>query len=367
MSIPRSSTRRTILEFVRRGRAVTRGDLTAVTGLSRSVVAQTVAELVAEGLVTEHDADRPSGRGRPSTHLRPGRRPGWVAGIDLGHRHVSVILGDLHYTVLRERRTELDVDADARAALGAARALLDASLARHQVARHALVAVALSVPFPVVGRAQDITPLGETPGWVRVRAREALGLDAGTALQVENDANAGAWGELVQEPDPWGRSLLYVRAGEGLGAALVVDGELLRGGHGTAGEVGHVRVPGCTLTCRCGRVGCLDALVTEAAEPGADPCAVVDAGRALGTTLAQLVAFADPGDVVLGGTLGTSSPAFVRATTAAFEEHAAPARHASVRPAQLGQRAELWGAFDLATQDAWAGPVARPGRLALVR
>lgn len=365
MSIPQSATRSTILEFVRRGRARTRSDLTHVTGLSRSVVAQTVSELVAEGLLTEHDADRPSGRGRPSSLLRPGRRAGWVAGLDLGHRHAAVVLGDLHYGVLQERRAVLDVDADAALALRTARALLDDALARHGVPRHAVAAVGLSVPFPVVGPTQTVEPLGRAAAWSGVRPRDLLRLDPRVALVVENDANAGAWGELVQEPDPRVRGLLYVRAGEGLGAALVVEGALLDGAHGTAGEIGHVRVPGCSLTCRCGRTGCLDALVSHAASPAASDLDVTAAGGALGTTLAQLAAFVDPDAVVLGGTLGTGSARFVQATTDAYEE-ATTTRRPPLRCARLGLRSELWGAFDRATQAAWSAAEARAGSLALV-
>lgn len=365
MAISPAGTRTTVLELVRRGRARTRGELALGTGLSRSVVAQVVAELLAEGLLTEHEAERPSGRGRPSALLRVGARPGWVAGLDLGHRHAAVLLGDLHHGVQEERRTVLDVDADPRAALRAARDLLHAALDRQRVPRHALAAVGLSVPYPVIGPAQTVAPFGHPSAWAGVRPRDLLRLDPRVALVVENDANAGAWGELVQEPDPRVHELLYVRAGDGLGTALVVGGSLLGGAHGVAGEIGHVRVAGCVLRCRCGRTGCLDALVSHAAHPAATAADLDAAGHALGTTLAQLAAFVDPDVVVLGGSLGAGGSRFGRATADAYED-ASSSSCVPLRRARRGLRSEVWGAFDRATQAAWSTAATRVDRLALV-
>jgi predicted NBD/HSP70 family sugar kinase len=344
-----STARGTVLELVRRGRARTRRDLSQLIGLSRSAVAQTVAELVAEGLLAEHAAGREERPGRPSTQLRLVPHRGWVGAIDLGHEHVAVAVGDLQHNVVDERRTRYPVDGSAREALALAQTMLVEALGRQGVRAADLWAVGVGIPFPVVGA--TVTPIGSVPGWDGVRPGELLGLPSATVLVVDNSSDLGAWGEFVEAATPDLRSLIYLSAGDGVGGGLVIDGQIFGGTHGTSGEIGHVPVPGCRLPCRCGRTGCLDALVTAAG--AGDPDRVRAAGQAIGAVLAQVSSFVDPDLIVLGGALGSGDPEFVSSAGAAYARHE-PLHRAVLTSARLGLRSALWGAFDRATQEAWA-------------
>lgn len=343
-------TRRAVMDLLRRGHAHTRSDLAQLLGLSRSSVAQTVSELVAEGLLTEQPADRQERRGRPSTRLQLVSHPGWVAAVDLSHEHISVIVGDLDRTTVDEIRRPWPVDESGTEALLVARKMVTESLTAHKVTHASLAAVGLSVPFPVVD--SEACPVEFVPGWVGVRPADVLNLPRATAVLVDNDANMAAWGEFVETAAPGVRSLIYLMAGEGVGGGLVIDGGIFRGTHGISGEVGHVRVTGCRLTCRCGRTGCLDALVQKAHHTG-DPGAVRQAGEAVGTILAQLSGFVDPDLVVLGGVLGDQHPQFTSCVQQAFIRDE-PSQRAVLATARLGLRSALWGAFDWATQEAWS-------------
>jgi predicted NBD/HSP70 family sugar kinase len=350
MATPHPSTRSVVLELVRRGEAATRTDLGHLTGLSRSVVAQVVGELIAEGLLAEGRSVGPARRGRPSSHIRLAPLPGIAAGIDVGHRHVAVAVAGLDGQLLCEQVVHHDVDADAAGAFRVATTLLGVAARQAGATTSELLAVGLSLPFPVIGPARAVAPIGEVPGWDGARPRDLLRLDPGVALVIDNDADAGAWGELRQEREA--RSLLYVKVGEGLGAALVVDGELLSGAHGLVGEIGHVRVPGSVLQCRCGSVGCLDAIVSRAFVAPSSAQASAAAGEALGAVLAQLASFADPAAVVLGGELSTR-PELAERTASSYARHCSGLHPAPLRTAVLGRRSELWGALDRAVREAW--------------
>lgn len=348
------STRGVILESVRRGRATTRRDLTELTGASRSVVAQTVADLVAEGLLTEHEGEREARRGRPSAHLRAGGGHGVVVAIDLGHSHIAVALRRLDCDVTAERRQPFAVDDDAEGAVRQAGRLIQSLVAEHGARWADIRAVGMAVPFAVLprqGRVADLrrqTSDGPRP-W------DLLPLPVGAAFVLDNNASLGAWGEQLHEESSAVRALVYLRAGSGLGAGLVVDGAIFGGSRPGVGEVGHVVVPGCTIVCRCGRVGCLDALVQVASRHSATAAEVVAAGHAVGVAAAQLAAFVAPDAVVLGGPLGVGHEAFASAARRAFDESAPPGLVGLVRAPRAGIRAELWGALDRATQEAWAG------------
>ncbi|WGL52825.1 ROK family transcriptional regulator [Nocardioides sp. BP30] len=364
MSIPQPPTRLTLLESVRRGLASTRGDLGQVTGLSRSVVAQVVSELVAEGLLIERRVAGPVRRGRPTSRVQLAPQQGLAAGIDVSHRHIAVILSELDGRAIHEQEIVFDVDADAAATFRAARRLLDAAIARVGVRGRRLVAVGVSLPFPVVGVERVVAPVGHVPGWAGARPHELLRLEPGTLLIVDNDADAGAWGELMHDDDA--RSLLFVKVGEGLGSALAVGGQVFGGAHHMAGEIGHVLVPGSRLPCRCGGAGCLDAVVTRAVEPDASASEIEAAGTALGGVLAQLASFVDPDVVVVGGTVGSDPGPFAEWIATGYNALASRIHHAPLRAAVLGRRSELRGALDRALGQAWHA-LATPSPYVLAR
>ena len=144
-------------------------------------------------------------------------------------------------------------------------------------------------------------------------------------MVVENDARAAAVGE---SRDP-AETLVYVKLATGLGCGIVVDGEVLRGARGFAGDIGHVRgqPPGPDQPrCRCGRTGCLAAyssgrallarLATRSIESLDDIVIAAGAGdgrvleeleaaaEVLGSALATTVTTVNPDRLVLGGPLG---------------------------------------------------------------
>ncbi|WP_198289875.1 ROK family transcriptional regulator [Nocardioides sp. Iso805N] len=364
MSTPQPPTRLTLLESVRRGGASTRGDLGQVTGLSRSVVAQVVSELVAEGLLVERRISGPVRRGRPTSRVQLAPQQGFAAGIDVSHRHIAVMLSELDGEVVRDQEIDFDVDVDSSATFRMARRLLGDAIARAGLRGRRLVAAGVSLPFPVVGADRVVAPVGYVPGWDGARPHDLLRLEPGTLLVVDNDADAGAWGELMQ--DDTARSLLFVKVGEGLGSALAVGGQVFGGAHHMAGEIGHVLVPGSRLPCRCGGVGCLDAVVTRAVDPAASAEEIDAAGAALGGVLAQLASFVDPDVVVLGGSVGSDPGPFAERIAAGYNALASRIHHAPLRAAVLGRRSELQGALDRALCQAW-NALASPSAYALAR
>jgi glucokinase len=209
---------------------------------------------------------------------------------------------------------------------------------------------------------------------------------------VENDANAAAWGEYRFGAGQGETDLVVLTIGTGIGAGLILGGELYRGRYGIAGEPGHVRVvPGGRL-CGCGNRGCLEQyssgtalvraarevaqerpgdasrlldlahgdiasidgpVVTKAAQEG-DPAAVDcfdEIGRWLGQGLADLAALFDPGRFVVGGGVADAGELLLGAARETYGAVLTGRGHrplAEVVPAKLGAQAGLIGAADLA-------------------
>jgi glucokinase len=211
---------------------------------------------------------------------------------------------------------------------------------------------------------------------------------------IENDANAAAWGEFQFGAGHDVEDLLLVTVGTGVGGGIVLDGSLHRGAFGVAAEIGHLRVvPGGRL-CGCGNLGCWEQyasgsalvrdarerlaaggedvkpllerahgdveavsgpLVTEAAQDG-DPVAVellATVGRWLGEGIASLTAVLDPAVVVIGGGVSEAGPLLLDPVREHFLANLTGRGHRpelEIRPAQLGNKAGLIGAADLARQ-----------------
>ena len=213
-------------------------------------------------------------------------------------------------------------------------------------------------------------------GWPGTRVADQLGDQLELPVFVDNDVNAHAAGEAWRGAAQGADSVLMVAVGTGVGGAVVMGGEPLRGAHHVAGEIGHAPTRGADhLRCGCGRLGHLEAVASgpglwrnyrarggDPAAPDArdvvlrarhgDPVAqhvVEEAGRRLGAALAGIVTVLDPDVVVVGGGLTAAGPTWWQAM-----EHAMRAELIDVlaevplRPAELGDRAALVGAAHLA-------------------
>lgn len=220
------------------------------------------------------------------------------------------------------------------------------------------------------------------------RMAERLGLP----VVLEHDANAAAWAEYRFGAASGGRVVVLVTIGTGVGAALLIDGQLFRGAHGVAPELGHLRVVPDGRACPCGKRGCWErycsgtglaatALEMLAADPtcspvlarevGADPgsltgrrvmsaardgdplakAAVAELTQWIGEGLAVVSDIYDPDLIVVGGGVGASSTLFLDAAREHYARRITGAGHrplARIRTAQLGAMAGLVGAADLA-------------------
>src|SRR5215831_10284792 len=238
-----------LLETIRDLGGVTRADLSRLTGLSRSAVAHAVAALLADGLITEREPEGSHGgqRGRPATVLTPSRPPGHVVGIDFGHAHVGVAVADTAEEVLdMSARMTRDLLSQAGVPLGQ------------------VVAVVAGIPGPVDPRTGALRPPAILAAWAGRDAGQEVATRLGLPVEVANDADLGALGELRYGAGRGRRDFVYVKVSHGVGAGLVLGGRIYRGAAGIAGEIGHTSLPDATEWCRCGNRGCLDTVVSLA-------------------------------------------------------------------------------------------------------
>lgn len=362
-SARRRRSRDAVLGGVRGKDGITRRRLEQSTGLSRSTVAAAVADLLEQGLLEEHQHAGTS-RGRPSTLLRIAHPGGLVIGIDFGHAHVAVALADTQGVVRAERRRELDVDAQATAALDGAAELVAEVLSDDGRTMDDVAAVAAGIPGPIDATSNVVRSPTILASWVDVDPEQELARRIGGAVHAGNDADMGARGEQRYGSARGLRDFLYLKVSHGIGAGLVFNGEVYRGATGLTGEIGHTQIDQTGGWCRCGNRDCLETVVSvprirerlrDLAPPGAesepvtDPVSiriVTDAGRIIGRVVADLCNCLNPAAVIVGGELAILGDAALAGIRESFDRYAQPAtaRAVDVRPAELGLRSELLGA-----------------------
>lgn len=309
-----------------------------------------------------------------------------VIGVDVGGTNIRAGVVDAEGTVIDTVQAPTP---GSEQALEAGLAQVVAQLrTRHVVAAVGLAVAGFITPDSATVRFAPHLSWRQAP--VASRMEQRLGLP----VLLEHDANAAAWAEHRFGAANGGRVVVLLAIGTGIGAALLIEGQLFRGAHGVAPELGHLRLVPDGRACPCGKRGCwerycsgtglaataLEMLAADptrspvlakevAAAPGSlsgrrvmsaardgDPlgvAAVAELARWLGEGLVAISDIYDPDLIVVGGGVSASATLFLDAAREHYTAGITGAGHrppARIRTAQLGHAAGLVGAADLARQ-----------------
>ena len=377
----RDVNRGLVVDALQGGGRLSRADIGRKTGLSRPTVSAIVDSLLADGLILEVGAGKPQLKGgRPGILLEYNRDARAYLGIHLGVHHTHLAVADaLGRIVVRDSVTSVRRDFElAVSALSAQvkRALLAASLPYSRLA-----AAGVAVPGLVTedGRLE----LAPNLGWREVPIRKAIQRALRVATKVRNIKDAAALAEGHSGVAAGYRNYVWVYAGTGVSAGVVIDGKLLSGTSGFAGEIGHCPAVDDGPRCNCGKRGCIEVMANTASIEAAARSAV-KAGRAtslptrgrldanavaaaaeagdrvageilgtagehLGRGVAYLVNVLDPELVVVGGPLISSSDsAYEQGIRRSLRRHVLGGYHVPLLTSSLGPTAPLEGAVQVA-------------------
>jgi predicted NBD/HSP70 family sugar kinase len=355
---------RTVLDAIRAGAPISRAEISRRAGISKPTVSLALQSLVDAGLVRETSAEP----GRPrygAVFFEPVAEAALVLGLDLGGRFLRGAICDLRGTVRARQDVEL-TGADADAALDAIVALRDRLVGASDLPAARIDGAVLGVPG-VVGVEDGLLHLASVPGLEGRPFGSELRERLGVPVVVENDINLAALGEHWQGVAEGVDDFAFLSVGTGLGAGLVLRGELHRGRNGAAGELDNALVGlGEDVDPCAGAVSELAARLAASAEaatslaPPYDPRSIFAAARAgdalarrvveevarrIALHVAPVAAVADVQLVVLGGGLGANGDLLlepVRALLASWIPY--PPR---VEISSLGEAAVLSGALSV--------------------
>lgn len=359
-----------VLELITSGQARTRTEIAEVTGLARSTVGQRLDALFAADLLRETDELVPS-RGRPSRALRLNHEAGLMIGVDFGEERTRVAITDLDTNILAERVLRLPLADGPDVLLDKVTATIHEAIAEAGLEDRPVAGFGLGLPAPVDYDAGQVLGWSIMSGWDGYDIRGHLQRSWQIPILIDNDVNLLTLAEHRRHwPDQ--RHLLYIKAGTGVGSGMVIDGAIHRGAQGAAGDIGHAHINGYgDPQCRCGNLGCLEALVggwalardlraRDNAEIH-DARAVADlvkrgdsdavarlraAGRILGEAVAYATSLLNPNVIVLGGILSATGDHLLAGVREVIYQRALPlaTRQLRIVPTRYRSRAAIAGA-----------------------
>ncbi len=297
--------------------------------------------------------------------------PRLVFAVDLGGTHLRMALvdhaGNIHKQLKRKTPQGEPAEVLVEALVSTAQQWSDDHVAP--------VAASILVPGAVDSTQSVVIGAPNLPSLINFDLKGELQRRLGWPIVLENDANGAAMGEMWLGAARGCRDVVSVTLGTGVGGGVILNGELWRGAHGSAGEIGHTTVdPFSGLKCKCGNTGCLElfasatAIVRMAREVGFEVSTAVEVydaglkgderavsvfkrfGMYLGIGLASLMSLIDPQIIVITGGATNGWDLFAAEMYRQVEERAfrATAQQVKIARAECGDNAGLLGAARLA-------------------
>ncbi len=390
--ISREINRQIALNLIRAHQPVSRADLARLMNVRRGVASLLVSELLDEGLIFEGAVGEAVGRGRRPTFLYIDSRQRCVVGVDIRASRTYLMVTDLMGRQL--------------GGVSSFQSNRDVGVLNQELARRikqmltdynevgACEGVGVVVPGmvdPAAGRVLHAPTLA----WRDVNLRDPLAALVGIPVHIENSAKACALAQLwtTRADMVASGNSVFVSVSDGVGSGIVVNGELLRGRHNTAGEFGHIPLSIDGPRCSCGATGCWESYISNLATLSryfgrdlADPkprgaenatftvedliararagdakalAAVNSTARYLGLGLASIINALDPSRIYIGGEITTAWSLIEPIVRSALRERTLTefggATEIHVVPAEEHPR--LRGAVALVAAPAFAAPM----------
>lgn len=247
------------LYLIKNNAPISRAEIAQQTGLTKGTVSTLVSELIDEQLINESGHGESSGGRRP-VMLLFNQQAGYSIGIDLGVNYILGILTDLQGNIIY-KCNEKYVNFTYEDTLQIIKNIITSLINNAPKSPYGVIGIGVGAPG-IINIKGDIL-IAPNLGWKNVALKRELEEHFHLPVLVENEANAGAYGEKEFGLGQPYQNLIYVSAGIGIGAGIIINGELYKGALGYSGEIGHMTIQKDGMECRCGNKGCWELYASE--------------------------------------------------------------------------------------------------------
>ena len=250
-----------VLDKIKYNSPISRASVASQVGLNKGTVSSLVNDLLEEHLIYESGPGESSGGRRP-VMLLFNEKAGYSIGIDLGVNYLLGVLTDLNGNIHKEKQMTFknlsyeDIEIKLFETI-------DFLLTSTPECPHGVIGIGIGVPG-IVDKDSNIL-LAPNLNWRNVNLKAVLQERYNLPIIIENEANAGAYGEKHFGAGKDFENVIYVSAGIGIGVGLILNGSLYKGFNGFSGELGHMTIQAGGAKCRCGNEGCWELYASEQA------------------------------------------------------------------------------------------------------
>ncbi|WP_416148755.1 ROK family protein [Salipaludibacillus sp. HK11] len=250
-----------VLNSIRTNAPLSRAQVSISTGLNKGTVSSLVAELVNEDLIYEIGPGQSSGGRRPVL-LMFQNRSGNAIGIDIGVNYLLGTLTDLSGSILNKIEISTD-NTDVDNILNLLQKLITDLTNLASNTTYGVVGIGIGVPGIVNENGKVL--FAPNLHWENVDLKYHIENMFNIPVQVENEANAGAYGERIFGKGKDSKNMIYLSVGIGIGSGLIVNDRIYKGQEGFSGEFGHMSIETNGPKCTCGNKGCWELFASEQA------------------------------------------------------------------------------------------------------
>ncbi|MEK3952182.1 ROK family protein [Psychrobacillus sp. FSL K6-1464] len=250
-----------VLDKIKYNSPISRASVASQVGLNKGTVSSLVNDLLEEHLIYESGPGESSGGRRP-VMLLFNEKAGYSIGIDLGVNYLLGVLTDLNGNIHTEKQItfkNLNYEEIEIKLFETIEYLLKST----PESPHGVIGIGVGVPG-IVDKDDNIL-LAPNLNWRNINLKEVLEERYSLPIIIENEANAGAYGEKNFGAGKDFENVIYVSAGIGIGVGLILNDSLYKGSNGFSGELGHMTIQAGGAKCRCGNEGCWELYASEQA------------------------------------------------------------------------------------------------------
>lgn len=330
ITLVKKMNKQLVLKLIRDQHPISRADIAKTTGLNKATVSALVDELIAEHFVHESGIGVSTGGRRPLM-LRFNADAGSLVGVELGVNYLYAVLTNLNAEIIWEQRRSFRPSEGQEAIVGEMAELIEAAVRRAPATPYGVMGIGIGVPGVVHAESGTVI-FAPNLRWGDVALASALQKRwPQYPVIVENEAKLAALGEKWFGAGKEFAHFVYISAGIGIGAGVVLHNQLYRGVAGLAGEIGHHTIDVNGVRCTCGNTGCWEMYASQkyierrlaeegrsewlddrfsiaamalAAESDEQLAGILaETGRYLGIGLLQVIYAYNPEAIIIGGPL----------------------------------------------------------------
>ncbi|URT68815.1 ROK family transcriptional regulator [Cytobacillus firmus] len=241
---------------------ISRADIAQHLGLTKGTVSSLVNELIEEKICSETGPGKSSGGRRP-VMLLFNEQAGYAIGIDLGVNYILGVMTDLSGNIVSENLKHMNSMRYEETVL-VIKEIIQSLLDFTPESPYGVIGIGIGVPGIVNKEGSNIL-LAPNLGWTDINLKAEIVAEFHLPVIIDNEANAGAYGEKRFGAGKNFENLIYVSAGIGIGVGFILQNSLYRGAEGFSGEMGHMVIDLDGKECRCGSKGCWELYASEQA------------------------------------------------------------------------------------------------------